>query len=514
MTPTAVAERETTSTTERFERVPLDACYPSETNPRKTFLLDDLRASVRSQGIIEPLLLRERPKSGRQFEIVDGERRWRSARAEGLELVPALIRQYTDPQVIDIQFVTALQRSDLTPLERAEAYRKLLGAVPSKAGVEQLAARLQLRVQTVWDELLLTELVPDAKALLETGTITVDHAVLLAKLTPAQQKDLIDPNTISTSYGIAGLWEEDNSLEFDDLPKGQKAGKYDHVKPVSVSELRTYIRDHVRFDPARAAKTEPFKFEETAKVIETAVAQPGRGKKMAWITHESRVDDDAKDPSERTYGCDSWKRADGKEKSKTCESSVLGVVAAGRGQGDTFQVCINRDKCRIHFGEVIKAREKNQQLRQKGQGTKAAANEARQRAKEDAERERRQRERETWDTLRPALVEDAIAQVKGAKVLTAGQAKALLDDLFDQGAGFQPDKEVKKQLGAQWFKKLPAALLIMQVVCARDICDNYAELVERIVKPLGLDVKRAERIRDTFVAKEEPPAPTKKAAKK
>src|ERR1051326_5999588 len=96
MTPTAVAERETTSRTERFRRVPLDACYPSETNPRKTFLLDDLRASVRSQGIIEPLLLRERPKSGRQFEIVDGERRWRSARAEGLELVPALIRQYTD----------------------------------------------------------------------------------------------------------------------------------------------------------------------------------------------------------------------------------------------------------------------------------------------------------------------------------------------------------------------------------------------------------------------------------
>ena len=170
-------------------------------------------------------------------------------------------------------------------------------------------------------------------------------------------------------------------------------------------ELQAYIATHMRFDPRHAAQAAPLEFGDVGRQVEEAMAQPGRGKKVISITFEHFVQPDARDESERTYGPQSWRYADGQEHPverwsgrrkvfPTCEHSVLGVVVAGREPyGRTLRVCVARDRCRVHFGEEIKEREKNQKLREKSTQSKPASPSAKDRAAADKTAQlRKQRE--------------------------------------------------------------------------------------------------------------------------
>src|SRR3982751_2404553 len=98
---TAQTERHTEP---KYQLTPTAKIDPSKTNPRKFFdpqKLEELTDSVRSQGVLEPLLIRAAPKG--RFEIIAGERRWRAAAAAGIKEVPAILREMTDDQVLDAQ---------------------------------------------------------------------------------------------------------------------------------------------------------------------------------------------------------------------------------------------------------------------------------------------------------------------------------------------------------------------------------------------------------------------------
>jgi type IV secretory pathway VirJ component len=141
---------------------------------------------------------------------------------------------------------------------------------------------------------------------------------------------------------------------------------------VSVRELKQYIAEHVRLDMQHAAAAAPLEFGETAKRVEEAQAQPGRGKKVVPITFSHYCPDGAKDPNERTYGATSWKKAENKDGEATCDYAVLGLVVAGEQYGASFKVCIARDRCKTHWREVVEAKEKAAKLREKGETKKAA----------------------------------------------------------------------------------------------------------------------------------------------
>ena len=113
--------------------VPIEAIRPSPFQPRRRFAeteLDGLVQSIREKGVIQPLLVRpvegEGSEPGTDFELVAGERRWRAAQRAGLHEVPVVIRPFGDSEVLEIALVENLQREDLTPLEEAEAYSRLL----------------------------------------------------------------------------------------------------------------------------------------------------------------------------------------------------------------------------------------------------------------------------------------------------------------------------------------------------------------------------------------------------
>src|SRR6059058_115147 len=113
--------------------VPIEAIRPSPFQPRRRFAeaeLDGLVQSIREKGVIQPLLVRPLDDAGGEmgadFELVAGERRWRAAQRAGLHEVPVVIRPFGDSEVLEIALVENLQREDLTPLEEAEAYSRLM----------------------------------------------------------------------------------------------------------------------------------------------------------------------------------------------------------------------------------------------------------------------------------------------------------------------------------------------------------------------------------------------------
>ena len=105
----------------------IESIHPSSKQPRKHFddaRLDELAESIRSQGIIQPLVVRVREGGG--FELVAGERRWRAAQRAGLHQVPAVVREVAESQAFEMALVENLQREDLNPIEEAEGYQRLL----------------------------------------------------------------------------------------------------------------------------------------------------------------------------------------------------------------------------------------------------------------------------------------------------------------------------------------------------------------------------------------------------
>ena len=109
--------------------IAIDRIAPNPDQPRRVFdndALEDLAASIREQGIIQPLILRPDPSGNGTYQIVAGERRWRAAQLAQLHNVPAVIRQMSDLDVLQIAIIENVQREDLNPVEEAHGYRQLV----------------------------------------------------------------------------------------------------------------------------------------------------------------------------------------------------------------------------------------------------------------------------------------------------------------------------------------------------------------------------------------------------
>lgn len=417
----------------RLELVALSQLRPSPLNPRRKFDdLAELARNLAARGVIVPLLVRRIPGEPSEvpiLEVVDGERRYRAALEARLATVPVIVRDLTDAEVLEIQIVSAIQRADLTPLEEARGYRNLIDSNPARYSAAYIGDRIGRSERYVVDRMRLLALIPDLQRLLEAERIGVAHAEILAKLKPEDQARAVAVGDPRTDRGLGGLWTAAGpTLDFD-LDAGPDddqiaADPYLGLKVVTTKELEAWIARHVRFDLAHAATTAPLEFSRVQQVVEAAQERPGRGRKIIHITHDHHLADEVKDPSARVYGPRSWKRADGTVASvydygtgkrldaPTCEHAVSGLVVVGPEYGTAFDVCIARDKCRTHWGDEIRAKEKAAKEAEKTGGKKKTTErpvddwEARQARAEEA----RVAERQVYATLHP-LVE---AKLKGA----------------------------------------------------------------------------------------------------
>ncbi len=176
---------------ESLVEIPVGQITVNPNQPRKTFdsnKLIELAASIRASGVIQPIVVR---RDGTGFQLIAGERRWRAAREAGLQRIPAVVREATDAQSLELALIENLLREDLNPIEEADAYRKLLSQFAWTQ--EELAQRVGRDRSTIANCLRLLRL-PDAIQVdLRAGRLTMGHAIaLLALPTEAEQLRLRD----------------------------------------------------------------------------------------------------------------------------------------------------------------------------------------------------------------------------------------------------------------------------------------------------------------------------------
>ena len=150
---------------------------PSPLQPRRHFDPDELEAlaeSIRANGILQPILVRRHPAKADMHEIVAGERRWRAAQMAGLHEVPVLLRELDNREVLELALVENLQRHDLSALEEAEGYRRLIEEF--KLAQEDLGRRVGKSRAHVANTLRLLKLPDVVKTLLMQGRLTAGHA--------------------------------------------------------------------------------------------------------------------------------------------------------------------------------------------------------------------------------------------------------------------------------------------------------------------------------------------------
>ena len=159
----------------------INKIVPNPRQPRTEFLhesLVELSNSIKTQGIIEPILARMR---NGKYELVAGERRFRAAKKAGLSVIPAIVKDFTDEESLEISLIENLQREDLNPMDEAEAYVKLTKEF--KLTQAEISKRVGKDRSTVANMMRLTELPREVQVSLRKGQITVGHARPLLRLT-------------------------------------------------------------------------------------------------------------------------------------------------------------------------------------------------------------------------------------------------------------------------------------------------------------------------------------------
>jgi ParB family chromosome partitioning protein len=166
--------------------LPIDAIAPNPHQPRKDFndkALLDLSASLRQSGVLQPVVVR---RFGEGYQLIVGERRWRAAKLAGITRIPAVIREVSDAQSLELALVENLLREDLNPMEEAEAYQRLLAEFGWTQ--EELAQRVARDRSSVANCLRLLKLPELIQADLRAGRLTMGHARALLSLdSPAEQ---------------------------------------------------------------------------------------------------------------------------------------------------------------------------------------------------------------------------------------------------------------------------------------------------------------------------------------
>ncbi len=451
--------------------IPLGDLKISAMNPRKYYdqaSMDQLTASVRQKGVLQPILVR--PSNGK-YEVVAGTRRFKAATIAGLKSIPAVVREIDDQEALEMMVIENLQREDVHPLEEAQGYF-ILSRKPGYDAAK-IAEKIGRSVKYVYDRMKLLSLTKEAKELFLKGKFEAGHAILLARLTPSQQEEAIDQNADA-------LFQHEYVSDDLLLTEEEKKDEFgERVKAKSVREFQQWIDEHVRF---QRDEVDPMLFPETAMALKTAQEEK---EKVVAITEEHFVHPSAR-AKERTISPQSWQRADGKEGSKKCEHSVLGVITVGPGRGQSMEVCIAKEKCKTHWGDWQKEREKRAKAREAGGSEKEAKKE--QQAKKQAEEaERKNKERESrFNKAKPAVSKAVRAAIAS---MPAGADSILANILIDRLKGWDglPAQSYRLPIGktAEDLVRYAASIILGEQMSRYRAHETFPKLAKRI---LGLDV--------------------------
>jgi len=184
----------------RLRDLPIDSLVPNPQQPRRTFepgALEELAQSIRTSGILQPLVVRPR---GSHYEILVGERRWRAAQQAGLARVPAIVREASDAEALELALVENLLREDLNPIEEAQAYQRLLADFSWTQ--EELGRRLGKDRSSIANALRLLRLPEPIQDDLRRGLLTMGHARALLGLASAASQLRLREQILAQDWSV------------------------------------------------------------------------------------------------------------------------------------------------------------------------------------------------------------------------------------------------------------------------------------------------------------------------
>ncbi|MER3418297.1 MAG: hypothetical protein C4343_04140, partial [Chloroflexota bacterium] len=167
--------------------IPLERIEPNPDQPRMEFdeaSLDELAASIREHGVLQPILVR--PREQGRYQLVAGERRWRASKRAGLDSIPALIEEIDDDTALEIAIIENLQREDLSPLEEAMLYDRMVRE--HGYSIRRLAQKLGKDKGYLENRLRLADAPPEIKELVSVRKDTLSHAYELLKVSDPKKR--------------------------------------------------------------------------------------------------------------------------------------------------------------------------------------------------------------------------------------------------------------------------------------------------------------------------------------
>lgn len=239
-----------------ISEIDIDSIIPNPEQPRRTFSdegLDELAASIRELGIIQPLSLRTAPDGG--YQIIAGERRWRAAQRAGLRSVPAYVRTASDSEVTEMALIENIQREDLNAIEVALAFRKLIDTYDLTQ--ERLSERVGKSRTVITNHLRLLKLPAEIQIALRDRRLDMGHArALLSIDNPKLQLKIFkqilkDGLSVRTVEKLAREAAEGNPA---DITPKKTATQQNHDYDFFVRNLQQYFPTPVKFSRSASGK--------------------------------------------------------------------------------------------------------------------------------------------------------------------------------------------------------------------------------------------------------------------
>lgn len=234
--------------------IPLGQLRANPYQPRKTFneeSIQELAASIKEHGVIQPIIVRTVLKG---YEIIAGERRFRASQVCGLTTIPAVVRKFTDQQVMEIALIENVQREDLNAMEQAVAYQALIDQF--QLTQEELSVKVGKSRSHIANFLRLLQLPEEIKQYVSRGTISMGHARAIAGVKDDKIKKELAATTIKQQWSVRELEEAIQRLEEEKPNEAAKAKvrKKDPYMDEVEENLRSIFRTTVKIKPQQQNK--------------------------------------------------------------------------------------------------------------------------------------------------------------------------------------------------------------------------------------------------------------------
>jgi ParB family chromosome partitioning protein len=328
--------------------IPLSKIIPSKTNPRTVFdeaELEELRDSIKIHGVIQPITVRT---SDDKYEIIAGERRYRATKLAGLKEIPGIIKEFTDEQVGEIQIIENLQRADVHPIDEAAGYKRLMDN--GNYSIKTLASQVGKSDEYIAQRLKLVDLTDGFKEDFREGKITLEHAKLLSRLTPADQAnadDYIKRNSFSGETvrpsSLKGWIKDHCMLRLDKVGFEKRDEKLIEDCgactgcPKRTGNNKSLFSDIEKGDYCTDASCFNKKVEAHINNVLTELHK----KEKSFVL----LSDSYRSSKPNALDNDDYKKL---KKGEACKGAVTGVMVEGEERGKEFNVCTDKS-CTKHW---------------------------------------------------------------------------------------------------------------------------------------------------------------------